>query len=169
MTGDWRLGTEDSSVERLLEALAARGWTLAVAEADTGGLLLEWLTAVPGSSRVLLGGVVAYHDSLKAGLLGVADAELRQHGAVSAAVARGMAEGVRRLTGADVGVATTGVAGPGGGTERKPVGLAWLAVAHAGGTVVREQRSNGDRAANRASAAEGLVRLALEEVLRAED
>src|SRR5579859_4425012 len=116
-------------VRRVLELLAARHLTLAVAEGDTGGLLLEWLTAVPGSSAVVLGGVVAYYDDVKRTLLGVASATLEQHGAVSAAAAEKMASGVRRLVGADVGIATTGIAGPGGATPSKPVGLAFVAAA----------------------------------------
>jgi len=97
------------SVQAVLEALAARRMSLAVAEGDTGGVLLDVLTAVAGSSAVVRGGVVAYHDDLKRQVLGVAAEVLVGHGAVSAEVALAMAEGVRRLAGADLGLATTGV------------------------------------------------------------
>src|SRR5437764_5515981 len=96
------------SVHRCLQALVERHLTLAVAEGDTGGLLLERLTAVPGSSAVVLGGIVAYHDDLKRAFLKVSDEVLRQHGAVSAEAVEAMARGVRESTGAEVGIATTG-------------------------------------------------------------
>src|SRR5438105_14096826 len=138
------------SVQDVLRALAERKLTLAVAEGDTGGLLLERLTAVAGSSAVVLGGVVAYHDGLKRGLLEVSDDVLRERGAVSAETAEAMAGGVRRLVGADVGVATTGIAGPGGATASKPVGLAYVAVAATDArALVREHHWQGDRAHNR--------------------
>jgi PncC family amidohydrolase len=138
-------------MQHLLQALAARKLSLAVAEGDTGGLLLEHLTAVPGSSAVVVGGVVAYADSLKLSLLKVPPAVLREHGSVSAETAEAMATGVRALAGADVGVATTGIAGPGGATAAKPVGLAYVAIATAERVVVREFRWQGDRASNRAA------------------
>jgi len=145
-----------------LDALAARQLTLAVAEGDTGGLLLEQLTGVPGSSATILGGVVAYHDSLKTALLRVPPSLLAQHGAVSAEAAEAMADGVRRLTQADVGVATTGIAGPGGATLGKPVGLAFVSVADNTRALVREYRWNGDRQQNRAASAEAALALLLE-------
>jgi PncC family amidohydrolase len=150
------------SVRSVIEALAQRSLTLAVAEGDTGGVLLERLTAVPGSSAVVLGGVVAYHDNLKRQVLGVAPALIAQHGAVSAEAAAAMADGVRRLTGADVGLATTGIAGPGGATPTKPVGLAYVAAVDAARALVREHRWHGDRAANRQSSAQAALHLALE-------
>src|SRR6266576_1046634 len=93
-----------ADIHHVLEVLAARRLTVAVAEGDTGGVLLAWLTAVPGSSASVLGGVVAYHDKLKRDVLGVAPALIEQHGAVSAAAAEAMAHGVRRVAGADVGL-----------------------------------------------------------------
>jgi nicotinamide-nucleotide amidase len=147
------------SLEDLLRALADRTLTLAVAEGDTGGLLLERLTAVPGSSAVVLGGVVAYADALKREVLQVADRVLREHGAVSAEAAAAMAVGVRRLAGADIGLATTGIAGPGGATPTKPVGLAFVAAATADATLVREHRWSGDRQANRQSSTTAAVDL----------
>jgi PncC family amidohydrolase len=153
------------AMQDLLDALVTRGLTLAVAEGDTGGLLLARLTALPGSSAVVLGGVVAYADGLKRALLGV-DAELlRAHGAVSAEAAQAMARGVRRLAGADIGLATTGIAGPGGATPTKPVGLAFVAAASGDQIVAREHRWQGDRAANRELSADAAARLGLELVL----
>ena len=151
-------------VQDVLQCLAQRNLTLAVAEGDTGGLLLERLTAVPGSSAVVLGGVVAYADGLKSQLLDVPPELLRQHGAVSAAAAQAMAAGVRRLAGADIGLATTGIAGPRGATPAKPVGLAYVAAASAETVLVREHRWNGDRDANRQSSAAAAVAL-LQELL----
>lgn len=149
-------------VEDLLHVLADRKLTLAIAEGDTGGLLLERCTGVPGSSAVVLGGVVAYADGLKVDLLQVPASVLREHGAVSAAAAEAMAVGVRRLTGADVGLATTGIAGPGGATATKPVGLAYVAAAMPDGTFVREHRWSGDRQANRQASAAAAAALVAE-------
>jgi PncC family amidohydrolase len=149
-------------VKRVLDALAERHLTLAVAEGDTGGLLLEWLTAVPGSSAVVLGGVVAYHDDLKRQVLGVESETLERHGAVSAEAVEAMASGVRRLVGADLGIATTGIAGPGGATPSKPVGLAFVGAVSAERALVREHRWGGERASNRQSSAHAALRLTLE-------
>jgi nicotinamide-nucleotide amidase len=151
-----------ASVQRLLDVLRQGQQTLAVAEGDTGGLVLEWLTSVPGSSAVVLGGVVAYHDALKQRLLGVSRAQLIEHGAVSQAVAEAMVEGVRDATGADFGLAATGIAGPGGATLTKPVGLAWVAVGDARSTRSRQHHWSGDRGHNRAASARALVELTLE-------
>ena len=150
------------SVQAVLEALGARNLTLAVAEGDTGGLLLQALTAVPGSSAVVRGGVVAYHDDLKREVLGVPPGLLRRHGSVSAEAAEAMARGVRRLGGADLGLAATGIAGPGGATESKPVGLAFVAAASAERSLARGHQWRGDRQANRAASAEAALRLVLE-------
>jgi len=156
-------GVEIPDVRDLLRVLAERGWTLAVAEGDTGGVLLAWLTAVPGSSAVVLGGVVAYHDDLKREVLGVSPALIEQHGAVSAEAAEAMARGIRRLAAADVGLATTGIAGPGGGTATKAVGLAYVAAAGPRGQLrMHGFQWQGDRAANRQSSAEAALRLALD-------
>ncbi|MEB3166291.1 MAG: competence/damage-inducible protein A [Cyanobacteriota bacterium] len=119
----------DSLASVVLELLRRRGQTLAVAESCTGGGLGAALAAVPGASDVFLGGVIAYANAVKQRLLAVDPELLAQHGAVSDPVAMAMAEGVRRRTGADWGVAITGIAGPGGGSPGKPVGLVHLAVA----------------------------------------
>ncbi len=154
------------SVQDLLRTLAERKLTLAVAEGDTGGLLLQQLTAMPGSSAVVLGGVVAYADSLKCELLQVPRDLLQQYGAVSAEAARSMAAGVRQLAGADIGLATTGIAGPGGATAIKPVGLAFVAAASAEATLVREHRWQGDRQANRQSSSGAAIALLHELLLQ---
>lgn len=129
------------------EQLAQRRLTIAAAESCTGGLVLGRLTAVPGSSAWVVGGVVAYDNRVKVEQLGVAAQVLRDHGAVSEPVALGMAEGVRTRLGADVGVGVTGIAGPSGGTDAKPVGTVVIAVAGPGAaTHVRTLRLPGDRA-----------------------
>jgi nicotinamide-nucleotide amidase len=129
-TGVLCFGVDEVSLASvLLEQLRRRGQTLAVAESCTGGGLGAALAAVPGASDVLLGGVIAYANSVKQGLLGVPAALLEVHGAVSDPVARAMAEGARGATGADWALAITGVAGPGGGSAEKPVGLVHIAVA----------------------------------------
>ena len=110
----------------VLDLCGARGLTLATAESCTGGMVAERLTSVPGSSRVFLGGVVAYADEVKKAELGVPAELLERHGAVSAATASAMAVGARERLGADVAVAVTGIAGPEGGSDEKPVGLVYL-------------------------------------------
>jgi nicotinamide-nucleotide amidase len=121
---------ERSVAEIVLELCRARGLTLATAESCTGGMVAARLTSVPGSSEVFLGSVVAYANDIKESALGVPADVLERHGAVSAEAAAAMAQGVRERLGADVGVAVTGVAGPGGGSEDRPVGLVF---AHAAG------------------------------------
>jgi nicotinamide-nucleotide amidase len=110
------------------EQLVARGYRIAAAESCTGGLLMARLTDVPGSSRYVHAAVVSYDNEAKTDLLNVPAALIAQHGAVSEPVAVAMAEGIRTLTGADVAVSITGVAGPGGGTAAKPVGTVVIAV-----------------------------------------
>jgi len=127
------------------ELLRRQGRTLTVAESCTGGLLAERLTRVPGSSDYFLGGVLVYTDGLKTRLVGVPEALLAAHGAVSEEVARAMAEGVRRALESDYGIGITGVAGPGGGSAAKPVGTVHLAVAGPLGVAHRQVRFPGDR------------------------
>jgi nicotinamide-nucleotide amidase len=119
----------DSLASVVIEKLRQRGETLAVAESCSGGGLGAALTAVPGASDVFLGGVIAYANAVKQGLLGVDPLELERWGAVSDPVAEAMALGARRVTGSDWALAITGVAGPGGGSDQKPVGLVHIAVA----------------------------------------
>ena len=129
-TGQSCFGVDEQSLAVVvLDQLRQRGQSVAVAESCTGGGLGAALAAVPGASDVFLGGVIAYANHVKQQVLGVPEALLETHGAVSDPVAEAMAEGARRLTGADWGLAITGVAGPGGGSEQKPVGLVHIAVA----------------------------------------
>jgi len=136
--------------ELLGDAMRSNGATVAVAESCTGGLLGGRLTALPGSSDYVVGGVVAYADAVKLAILGVDPSVLERRGAVSAEVAEEMALGVRRLTGATYGLSTTGVAGPGGGTAEKPAGLVHLACAGPAGCRVVRERFPGDRDSVRA-------------------
>ena len=135
----------DSLASVVLEQLRQRGETLAVAESCTGGGLGAALASVPGASDVFQGGVIAYANAVKQGLLGVPAALLETHGAVSDPVAMAMAEGARRATGATWAIAVTGIAGPGGGTVEKPVGLVHIAVAGPGGCLSEGVRFGSSR------------------------
>lgn len=156
-------GEDDSDLAAVvLDQCRVSGYKLAVAESCTGGMLGERLTSVPGSSEVFLGGVIAYHNDLKLALLGVGEADLERHGAVSEQVALQMASGIRERLGADLGVSVTGIAGPGGGTADKPIGLVWIAV-HGSKREARRFHLVGDRGEIRQRAAQA----ALEMVRRA--
>jgi nicotinamide-nucleotide amidase len=137
-------GTDLAAV--VVQACEARALHIAVAESCTGGLLGARLTAIPGSSTVVLGGVIAYSNEVKHSQLGVKQETLDAHGAVSEQVATEMAAGVRRLCGAEIGISITGVAGPGGGTPDKPVGLVWIGVDAQGTVRTHGSRFIGDRA-----------------------
>jgi nicotinamide-nucleotide amidase len=136
---------ERSTAELVLDLLRERGLTLGTAESCTGGLVAARLTDVPGSSDVFLGSVVAYANEVKRDRLGVPEQVLRDHGAVSAEAAAAMAAGARDALGVDVAVAVTGVAGPGGGTPEKPVGLVFLHAVGPGGELARRLDVPGDR------------------------
>jgi len=131
--------------EMVLDLCRGQGLTLATAESCTGGLVAARLTSVQGSSDVFLGGVVAYSDGVKQGGLGVPEVVLEQHGAVSAEAAAAMARGARERLGADVAVAVTGIAGPGGGTPEKPVGLVFVHASGPGGEQTARLELPGDR------------------------
>ena len=132
---DYVLATEDKPLEVLVgEALKRNGQTIATAESCTGGRLAALLNAHPGSSAFYYGSVVAYDNSVKHNVLGVSDSDLQQYGAVSEPVVRQMAEGVRNLLHTDYAIATSGIAGPDGGTADKPVGTVWMALATPHGT-----------------------------------
>ena len=138
--------TQGESLEQIAGYyLGMREATLAVAESCTGGLLAERITSVPGSSRYFLGGAVVYDNSLKTALAGVPPLMISEYGAVSSQVAAALAEGIRKRCHATLGVGITGVAGPGGGTEEKPVGLVFAALADENHTEVVERKFPGDR------------------------
>lgn len=128
----------------VLDAFRARGWTLATAESCTGGLVAGALTEVPGSSDVVDRGFVTYSNAAKMAMIGVPEATLSAHGAVSEATARAMAEGACKAAGVDAAVAITGVAGPGGGSVAKPVGLVHFACARRDGNVVHREKRFGE-------------------------
>jgi nicotinamide-nucleotide amidase len=156
-------GVDDADLAAVvLDKCRALDFTLAVAESCTGGMLGERITSIPGSSDVFLGGVIAYHNEVKRSLLGVRSEAIERSGAVSEEVVLQMASGVRERLGADIGVAVTGIAGPGGGKPEKPVGLVWIAV-HASEVKARRFHVGGDRAEIRQRAAQA----ALEMVRRA--
>jgi nicotinamide-nucleotide amidase len=158
----WLYGRDERGVEEhVLELCRLRKLTLATAESCTGGLVAARLTSVPGSSDVVAGGVVAYSDAVKRSELDVPAELLVQHGAVSAEVAAAMARGARRRLCVDVAVAVTGIAGPDGGTDEKPVGLVYLHAEGPGGGIGREFSFPGDRASIRARSVAGALHLVL--------
>lgn len=143
---DWLYSAEGDSLEQIvLYYLGLRQSTLAVAESCTGGLVAQRITSVPGSSRSFLGGAVVYSNELKTAFAGVPAELIAQHGAVSEEVAKALAAGIRQRTGATIGVGITGIAGPSGGTETKPVGLVYIAVSDAQRTDVLERTFRGPR------------------------
>ena len=157
--------TMDRSVEStLMTRLTELGWTLALAESCTGGMVAARVTSVPGASAVFQGGVTAYHNDVKRDLLGVSAALLESVGAVSTETALAMSQGVRRLLHASLAAAVTGIAGPGGGTDAKPVGLVFIAVAGPHAERVERFLFPGDRDAIRTQAADAVLRLLLEQV-----
>jgi nicotinamide-nucleotide amidase len=143
---DWLYSSEGESLEQIvLYYLGLRQATLAVAESCTGGLVAQRITSVPGSSRSFLGGAVVYSDELKTMFADVPREMIDQHGAVSEEVAKALAVGIRQRTGATLGLSITGIAGPSGGTEKKPVGLVYIAVSDAQRTDVLERTFRGPR------------------------
>ena len=153
-----------ATAARLQAACLARGLTVATAESCTGGGVASAITAVSGSSGYFQGGVVSYSNAAKRDLLDVPEAVLAAHGAVSAQTAVAMATGAARRLGADLGVSTTGIAGPDGGTAEKPVGLVYVAVHDAAGDEVRRFTWSGDRAANIGDSIQAALELLLERV-----
>jgi nicotinamide-nucleotide amidase len=143
---DFLYSSQGDTLEQVvLYYLGLRQATVAVAESCTGGLVAERITSVPGASRSFLGGAVVYSDNLKTEFAGVPDDLIARHGAVSAEVAKALAEGIRKRTGATFGLGVTGIAGPTGATEKKPVGLVHVAVADAQSTDALERTFRGDR------------------------
>ena len=143
---EWLYSSEGDTLEQIvLYFLGFRQATLALAESCTGGLIAERISAVPGASRSFLGGAVVYSDALKTAFADVPPELIEAHGAVSAEVAEALAKGIRLRTGATLGLGVTGIAGPGGGTETKPVGLVYIALSSAEKTEVMEKNFRGDR------------------------
>lgn len=144
--GDNIVGMEGATLEeRVHEILTARGLKLAVAESCTGGTIASKFTAIAGASQYFMAGVVSYSNASKRDILGVSQESIDRYGAVSEQVAREMAEGVRRIAGADYTIATTGIAGPTGGSDEKPVGTVWMAVATPTKTIAIMRNSGTDR------------------------
>jgi PncC family amidohydrolase len=156
------------AARHLGERLLARGWWLATAESSTGGLIGHAITTVPGASAYYVGGVISYSNQVKEGELGVPAELIDRHGAVSREVAAAMARGIRERFGVELGLAVTGIAGPEGGSERKPVGLHFVAAASGDGPPHIEKRVFGhDRDGNKAAAALLALELGLREVTAA--
>ncbi len=146
---------------KLYQQLMKLGITISTAESCTGGLVSHRITGVPGSSNYFLGGVVAYSNAVKMSLLGVPEDVLKRVGAVSDECALAMARGVRQRIGTDVGVSTTGIAGPGGATPTKPVGLVYIACSTPWAEVVEEHHFNGDRSQTIEESADAALKLVL--------
>jgi len=167
MDTDAKANDPDPTTEARINALLAMRnggqppVTVAAAESLTGGNVSARITAISGSSDYFLGGIVAYSNAAKASLLGVSEETLATRGAVSADCAREMAEGAMRAFGADVAVATTGIAGPGGATERKPVGLVYIALAGPDGVTTEEFHFPGSRAVVTGASAEAALLMLL--------
>jgi PncC family amidohydrolase len=151
-----------AQADRLYRVCVERGLTVSTAESCTGGLVAHVITEIAGSSAYFLGAFVTYADDVKRDQLGVPAELLAAHGAVSAQVARAMAEGARARLGSDLAVAITGIAGPGGGSAEKPVGLTYVAVADGDGADVRRHLWTGDRSANKRDSAAAALDLLLE-------
>jgi PncC family amidohydrolase len=151
-----------SLAQHLQDLALERDLTVGTAESCTGGLIGHTLTGISGSSAYYRGGVISYSDELKVDLLGIPERLLEDHGAVSEAVA--MAGGARERLGVDYAVSVTGVAGPGGGTETKPVGLTWVAVAGPRGGRARRHQWHGARSSNKEHSAAAALELLLEVV-----
>ena len=166
-TSDTEAGDAGSPVETRIHALLAlpdggqSPITVAAAESLTGGNVSARIIAISGSSGYFLGGIVAYSNAAKASLLGVSEETLATRGAVSAECAREMAAGARRAFGADLAVSTTGIAGPGGATERKPVGLVYIAFASSDGVTTEEFHFPGGRAVVTDASAEAALLMLL--------
>jgi nicotinamide-nucleotide amidase len=143
---DWLYSSDGESLEQIvLYYLGLRQATLSVAESCTGGMIAERITQVPGSSRSFLGGAIVYSNALKIAFANVPPDTLASHGAVSPEVAEALAKGIRQRTGSTLGLGVTGIAGPSGGTEAKPVGLVYIALSDAQKTEVVEKNFRGDR------------------------
>ncbi|MBW3584190.1 MAG: CinA family protein [Euryarchaeota archaeon] len=151
MNEDDTLERARAVAERVLDTARRARLTLTTAESCTGGLLASLITDIPGSSSVYLGGWVTYADRIKSARLDIDPKLIETHGAVSETVAKALAENARRLSGADHAVATTGIAGPTGGSHEKPVGLVWIGIAGPNDVRASRHQVDGDRRDNKAS------------------
>jgi PncC family amidohydrolase len=154
-----------TSAEKIIHLLIERGETLAVAESCTGGLIGHLLTEVPGSSEAFLGGVIVYANAVKE-MVGVQARTLSQFGAVSAEAAHELALGIRLWADADYGIAVTGIAGPGGATDKKAVGLTYVALASPDRAECERHQFSGERSQNKLAAAEAALDLLLRDLRR---
>lgn len=157
--------SDEDLAEVVVKLLITKKKTLAIAESCTGGMLGMRITSVPGSSEVFMGGFITYTNEMKAREIGVARYDLGKFGAVSEPVARQMAEGVKRVVQTDFGIGITGIAGPGGGSKEKPVGLVYIALSGPRGTQVLEEKFTGDREAIRYRATQVALDMLREELL----
>lgn len=148
----------DELASRVIEIFREKGLSLSLAESCTGGMIAETVTSVAGASDIFYGSAVTYVNSAKEHILGVAHETLEKHGAVSSECAEEMACGARRVYGADVAMSVTGIAGPGGGSEAKPVGTVWFGLATKDGAETFRRRFDGDRAAVRRQTVEEVLR-----------
>lgn len=148
----------DELAPRVIEIFREKGLSLALAESCTGGMIAETITNVAGASDIFYGSAVTYVNSAKEHILGVARETLEKHGAVSSECAEEMACGARSVYGADVAMSVTGIAGPGGGSEAKPVGTVWFGLATKDGAETFRRRFDGDRAAVRRQTVEEVLR-----------
>ena len=148
----------DELASRVIEIFREKGLSLALAESCTGGMIAETITNVAGASDIFYGSAVTYVNGAKEHSLGVAHETLEKHGAVSSECAEEMACGARRVYGADVAMSVTGIAGPGGGSEAKPVGTVWFGLAAKDGAETFRRRFDGDRAAVRRQTVEEVLR-----------
>ncbi|MDD5126629.1 MAG: CinA family protein [Dehalococcoidales bacterium] len=145
--------------EEIGELLRRKSLTLGMVESATGGLISHLITNISGSSDYFKGGIVAYSNEIKTRVVGVKAATLKEHGAVSYEVAQEMAEGGKKVLGVDICVADTGIAGPGGATETKPLGLFYLGIAHGKGTSSEKHIFQGNRLQNKQTAARAALEL----------
>lgn len=148
--------------EHILQLMVPRALKLSVAESCTGGLIASRITDIAGSSEYFQAGIVTYSNEAKGRFLGVPEGTLVTHGAVSRETAESMADGVRRATGSDIGLSVTGIAGPGGGSEAKPVGTVFIGLSEQAGTTVKGFRFAGDRREIREQASEAALQLVID-------
>lgn len=145
-------------VQEIIDIIKSRKLTLGIVESATGGLISHLITNVPGSSDVYRGGITSYSNEIKIRIVGVKETTLKKYGAVSSQVVREMAKGGRRVLGVDICVADTGIAGPGGATPQKPVGLFYIGLAHKDGVFSRKHIFKGTREENKQLAADAALR-----------